>query len=251
MYVSYWQKDVTGDLKYLEEAIKWGEKILEQSTVDHQRHSAIQVLCFSYRDVGRVEEAVKMAKSMPYMSISREMLLENVYAGDQAYAAKQSAALNLLQFLSNSLFYMQTQLDGGEMAYTPEEEAALRDKRIAFLHLFFENGDFGFYHTHLAETHREQARYYAQKGDSEMALQHLSLAAEHAIQFITSVNEDCTSLVFKGMHRGNWCTSTSENEAAIMLKKMKHKAFILVQETEEFFKIKEKLMKYAGNWQTE
>ena len=111
-----------------------------------------------------------MAESMPFMSVSQEMLLSCVYSGDKEYAAKQSEATNLLQFLSNSLFFMQTKLDSGEMAYTLEENAALRDKRIALLHLFFENGDFGFYHTHLSDTHREQAFYYAQKDNYEKAL---------------------------------------------------------------------------------
>ncbi len=78
MNISSLQNDVTGERKYLDEAIKWGEKILEQSTEDYQRHSAIQVLCFSYRDAGRLDEAVKMAESMPFMSVSREMLLSRV-----------------------------------------------------------------------------------------------------------------------------------------------------------------------------
>ena len=251
MYVSSWQKDVTGDRKYLEEAIKCGEKLLEHSTINHQRHGAIQVLCFSYRDVGRLDEAVKMAESMPYMAVSQEMLLSNIYSGDKAFDSKQIEAENLLQFLSNRLFSMQTKLDSGEMAYTPEEDAILRDKHIAFLHLFFENGDFGFYHTHLSDTHLRQALYYAQKEVDEKTLHHLSLAAEHAIKFITSVNEDRTSLVFRGMHSGIWCTASSENEAASLLKKMESQVFDKVREKEEFTKIKERLSEYAGNWQAE
>ncbi len=251
MYVSSWQKNVTRDPKYLEEAIKWGEKILKQSTEDHQRHSAIQVLCFSYRDAGRLEEAVKMAESMPYMSVSQEMLLSSVYSGDKGYASKQSEAVTLLQFLSHRLFFMQTKLDSGKMAYTPEEDAILRDKRIAFLHLLFENGDFGFYHVHLSDTHREQAFYYAQKDDLEKALYHLSLAAEHAIKFITSVNEDCTSLVFRGMDRGSWSTNSSENEAALLLKKIESTVFDKVRRKAEFIRIKERLSEYAGSWHAE
>lgn len=251
MYVSFRQKNVTGNHKYLEEAIKWGEKILEQSTVDYQRHGAIQVLCFSYRDVGRLDEAVKMAESMPFMCVSQEMLLSCVYFGDKRYAAKQREAESLLQFLSNSLSCMQTKLDSGEMAYTPEEEAAIRDKRIAFLHLFFENGDFGFYHSHLADAHREQAFYYASKNDYEKVLKHLSLATDHTIKLITSVNEDCTSLIFRGMDHGSWSTDSPENEATKLLKKIESKIFDKIREKEEFSKIKERLSKYAENWQIE
>ena len=108
MYVSSMQKDATGDIKFLNEAIKWGEKILKQSTEDYQRHGAIQILCFSYRDAGRLDEAVKMAESMPIMCVSQEMLLTSVYSGDKEYSAKQSEAANLFQHLSNRLFFMQT-----------------------------------------------------------------------------------------------------------------------------------------------
>ncbi len=248
MYLSSWQKDVTGDQKYIDEAIKWGEKILEQSTEDYQRHGAIQVLCFSYRDVGRLDEAVKIAEGMPFMSVSQEMLLSSVYSGDKGYASKQRLTENLLQFISNSLFTMQTKLDSGEMAYTSEENAILRDKRIAFLHLFFENGDFGFYHTHLSETHREQALYYARKEDHEKTLYHLSLATEHAIKFITSANEDCTSLVFRGLAKGVWSTSSTENDAARLLRKIESNVFEKVRKKDEFIKIKKRLSEYAGNW---
>ena len=118
MYVSSWQKDATGDHKYLHEAIQWGEKLLAQSTDDQERHSAIQVLCFCYRDSGRLDEAVKMALSMPSLCISRQMLLSRIYSGNQAYRAKQSEAYDLLQFLSTRLDSMQTKLDSGEC--TPE-----------------------------------------------------------------------------------------------------------------------------------
>ncbi len=251
MYVSSWQKDITGDRKYLDEAIKWGEKILEQSTKDYQRHSAIQVLCFSYRNIGRLDEAVKMAESMPFMAVSQEMLLSSVYSGDKAYASKQSEAATLLQHLSNRLFFMQTKLDSGEMVYTPEEDAILRDKRIAFLHLLFENGDFGFYHTHLSDTHREQAFYYAKTEEYEKALYHLSLAAEHAIKFITSVNEACTSLVFRGMARGSWGANFAENQASQLLRQMENCVFDKICGKTEFIKIKKHLSEYAGNWRVE
>ena len=60
MYLCAFQNDCTGDRKYLEEAIKWGERILSKSSNDQHRHGAMQVLCFSYKDVGRKEEAVKI-----------------------------------------------------------------------------------------------------------------------------------------------------------------------------------------------
>ena len=248
MYLASGQYDCTRDDKYLDEAIKWGEKILAQSTEDQQRHGAIQILCFSYKDAGRTEEAVKMAKSMPFLAVSREMLLSRIYSGSNAYNAKQREASNLLQFLSNNLFFLQTKLDSGENAYTEEEFAMLRDKRVALLHLFFEDGNFGFYHTHLSDTHREQAFYYAKKGEDDKALTHLRLAAEHAIKFVTFDGRENTSLVFRGMFPGSWSTDSSENDAAVLLKRMENRVFDKIRQTPEFISIKEELSKYAGPW---
>lgn len=251
MYISSWQYDSTGERKYLDETIQWGEKIFAQSTDDHQRHSAIQCLCYAYRDVGRLKEAVKMAESMPFMSVSQEMLLSGIHSGDEGYACKQREANTLLQFLSNSLFFIQTKTDSGAYVYTDEECAALRDKRIALLHLFFENGDFGFYHTQLCDTHRAQAFYYAQKGEKDLALTHLGLAAKHAVKFITSCDEEKTSLVFRGMKSGTWGTNNSENDAGRLLKKMESPDFDTIRQTDEFIRIKDELSRYSGDWKIE
>ena len=251
MFLSFWQRNDTGNSKYIDEAIKWGEQILERSTEDHQRHGAIQILCYVYRAAERIDDAVKLAKSMPLLCESQECLFSRIYAGNRAYEAKQNEIHSLFQQLSNSLFSLQTKLDSGEWSYTQDEYALLLDKRIALLNLFFEKGDFGFYHTQLCDTHYAQACYYAKKDDGENALKHLQSAAKHAIQFITSMNEECVSLVFRGMERGIFVTGNSNNDATRLLIKMKKSVFDKIRQTEEFLKIKESLLEYADKWKVE
>ena len=251
MFLSYWARNDTGDSKYIDEAIKWGEQILKRSTEDHQRHGAIQILCYVYRDAGKIDDAVKLAKSMPLLCESQECLFSRIYAGNRAYEAKQNEIHSLFQQLSNSLFSLQTKLDSGEWSYTQDEYALLLDKRIALLNLFFEKGDFGFYHRQLCDTHYAQAYYYAKKDDGENALKHLQSAAKHAIQFITSMNEECVSLVFRGMERGIFVTNNSNNAATMLLIKMKKSVFDKIRQTEEFLKIKESLLEYADKWKVE
>ncbi len=251
MFVASWQYNNTGKRQYIEETIQLGEYVLNKSTEEHQRHGAIQILCYSYRDVGRIDEAVKLADSMPLLCESKECLLSTIYSGDKAYESKQIEIYSLFQHLSNGLFFLQTQLDSGEWVYTEEEVAILRDKRIALLHLFFENGDFGFYHTHLCDTHREQAFYYAKKGDEMNALKHLNFAAEHAIKFISSIDEKRTSLVFRDMRRETFSTGNSDNDASTLLKKMEHSVFDAVRKKEEFIKIQKQLSQYSGKWSVE
>ena len=191
---------------------------------------------------------------MPLMGASQESLLGSIYSGNKAYEAKQAEIYSLFLILSARLPSLQTKLDSGEWSYTQEEYATLRDKRIALINLFFENGDYGFNHIDLCGTHREQAFYYAKKSDEENALKHLQSAAEHAIKFITSFDsfdEERTSLVFRGMKGGSWSTSDSDNLAKKLLKKMDDPIFDKIREKEEFVKIKKCLSEYAGKWSVE
>jgi transcriptional regulator with XRE-family HTH domain len=249
MYLSFWQYGLAHENKYINEAINLGEIILKRSTENYQRHGAIQILCYAYKNIGRIDEAIKLAKSMPFIFAAPETLLSRIYSGSKAYDAKQREVYVLLQHLSNSLFSLQTKMDSGEWAYTQEDYIFLLNKRIALLNLFFENGDFGFFHNHLCSTYCELAIHYAQKGDNVKALENLRLSAEHSIKFITSVNEKCFSIVFRGIEIGSWVTDDSDNDASYLLKKMENPAFEKIREKEEYVKIKDNLLKYARVWE--
>lgn len=251
MYLSFWQYNAKQEkTAYLDEAIRYGETILEKSTDDNLRDGAKQVLCYTYRDAGRKDEAYKLAESLPCIAVSSEILLSSICSGDEGYRAKQREAATLMQFLSNCLYGIQTKLDSGEYAYTEEELAILRDKRIALLHLFFENGDFGFYHCHLCDTHTEQSKYYAKIGENTKAVSHLKLAAEHAIGFVSSRNDNImTSLVFRGKDCGSWTGSSSDNDAAQLLKQLDDNVFDRIRESVEFSEIKANLSAYSEKWQ--
>ena len=206
-------------------------------------------MCYAYKAVGRIDEAIKMARSVPFISGAQETLLSRIYSGSQAYDAKQREILVLLQHLSNSLFSLQTELDSGDLAYTEEEYISLLNKRIALLQLFFENGDYGFYHIHLSTTYYERAAYYTKKEKTDKALEDLLLATEHSISFIESVDEENVSIVFRGMKKGSWATEESDNAASLLVKKLENPVFDIIRQTKEFEKIKNILSKYACKWE--
>ena len=146
---------------------------------------------------------------------------------------------------------MNTKLDSGKWAYTEDEIAKMRDKRVALLELMFENGDFGFYHTHLCDCHSAQAEYYAKKGNAEETIRHLDKATEHAIKFVTEFDEEAThiSLVFRGYEYGIFSTGNTSNDALELLEKMERPCYDFVRETEAFCGIQESLKIHAQKWQ--
>ncbi len=261
MYVSYWQATRGNDHtkeeceSFKNQSIELGEKILESCTVDHIRHSAVQVLCFAYRDIGKKDKAKELALTMPGIPVSRESLMSRVTEGTEQYEAKQHEIYDLVQFLGNWLGGgLNTKLDSGEWAYTEEEIVAIRDKRIAFYDLIFENGDLGFYHSGVSGAHEAQAKYYAKLQNAEKVLHHLKMAAEHAIKFLICFKEHVahTSLLLRGYSFGDFSTAgNTNNDALDLLEKMKNSVYDFIRENEAFKNIEEKLTPYAEKWQVE
>ena len=72
------------------------ERILEDCTIDSIRHGAIQILCYSYSDVGKEELAVKLANEMPTMYSCKEHLLSHIYKGEKKIEQCQKVLLSMI-----------------------------------------------------------------------------------------------------------------------------------------------------------
>ena len=256
MYNAFWltDSDCTDEerTQYQNTAIQIAERTLESCTIDFNRHGAIQILCCLYPRIGKTDRAIELANSMPPISISQEVLLSFIGTGETKYRAKKAEIDTYIQFLSVSMADYYLADDNGTPYYSEDDNAVLRDKQIAFLTLMFEDGDFGFYHTHLARSHEHQARYYAERGDSELALQHLSKATDHAIAFVdwaACEKHECTSLLFRH-YTVSPCFSTGidNNDAMEILEKTKNPVYDSIRETSAFSDLTQKLQARAAKW---
>lgn len=68
---------------FVKEAINICERVFEDCTIDSIRHSAIQILCYSYRGVGKEDFALKLANEMPDLCLCRERLLTHIYRDEK------------------------------------------------------------------------------------------------------------------------------------------------------------------------
>ena len=135
MYVASEQSD---DIDYSaeqrklfrQEAISLGEKILNSCTQDEIRNDAVQILCFSYRDMGENEKAKVLARKMPHMVVCRQVLMSHVAIGDEKLRAKQRAMYLYVQFLETGICHMDTKMDNGEWRYSDEENSILLDQNV-------------------------------------------------------------------------------------------------------------------------
>jgi len=96
-------------------------------------------------------------------------------------------------------------LDNGMKLYNPDECIVLYHKMIDVINIFIEKGSFGDFNFLLMGAHHGLAIFYAQKNDTAAALNHLKLAAEHAVMydampnFDDNLTEEYTSILFRGV----------------------------------------------------
>lgn len=214
------------------------KRILDECTDDLTRHAAISLLCNIYAENKEIKKAEQLAANMPYIMMCQEYLFANIYEGTKKKDADQRLKSILLQSLIKR-FDLNYPLDSGEYLYSSKEIASLREKKIALLELLFEDNDFGFYSAGLSDFHEESARYHASIGDAENTLIHLEKAVTLAINFIIFMQNESftnTSLFLKGMTEKscNVSLSIGDNQAAIILKKLKSKEYTIVSQTDKF-----------------
>lgn len=237
------------DAKHLDEAIRLGHAILDGCTNDQHRDSAKQVLIYAYRDKGENDKAYEIAKTLPWLGFSKEMFYPLLCKGSVGYNWQQILMERLFDTLGTKLGQMNKQLSDGTWAYTPAEMAAIREKQLALYNILIEDGNYGFYHNRLDNIHRGQASYYAEIGDTERTLHHLSAAADHAITFVTTEGEgEYTSLLLRGQSAGTFSTSSPDNNAQDLINFMSSPTFDFLRDDPAFTAILARLEPVAGQW---
>jgi tetratricopeptide (TPR) repeat protein len=229
------------------EVISLGERILTGCTDDKLRHNAIQILCYTYPNVGETEKAVELAKKMPSRWLSSEILLGNIYSGTKRFETNQENLLNDIDFLNSGMRFNSAPLDDGSKPHSTEDLILIRKKFISILEIMFEDGNYGFYRQTVAWTYIEMAIFYAWLKEYDNAIDSLKLAAEHSIKNDEEYNPEnkYTCLLFRGMKFGGIWHNISENDSMHQLEEMKDSAFDPIKQNKNFIEIEEKLKRHA------
>lgn len=230
-----------------DEIITLGERLLEECTEDAYRHTAIQMLCCTYPKVNRYEDAVKLAKTMPYESLSQEELLASISYGEERIVKKQALLLMHLDSMCLDMQHINGRLEDGSMPYNTDEMIAIYEKTVTLIKTIFDDCDYGFYNTKLSWTYMYLANCYAEKKDVTYTIRSLNNAAENAIAFYTEYESDkkYTSLL---ANRQKYPIVDHDIIAFIslhLLDEMADNRFDFVRESAEFMAIDEKLKEFA------
>ncbi len=175
------QRAYSKEHNFLEEAVSICERILEDCTTDSIRHSAIQILCYSYPNLNKTEDAVRLANQMPDLFTCKEHLLTHIYEGeDKIKACQQLLMLMADQVCGLIWILISDDLMGKELSSNQRIE--LSQKAVSLLDLLFsEDNDNGFWTSVKERIYERMAKIYAKENDAENVIKALLLAEENAI----------------------------------------------------------------------
>lgn len=221
------------------------EKIIAGCPDDAIRRSATETACFLYSKLGRHDDAVKLAETIPEGFTRREILCQ-LYTGTKQYETKRD---DILGKFSNSIGELtdlaESKHDDGSDVFTDDEKLRLYEKEIAMFALLFDDGRYLYHAQYPKIAHLASAKIHAERGDRELTLFHLEQAAKFAVEFVTMKEEDVlTALTVRGIPDGGaW--QEEHNQAQWMLETAAHPRYDFVREDPRFRHLVENLKLYA------
>ncbi len=222
---------------FREEAISICERILEDCTIDSIRHSAIQILCYSYRDVGKQDLALKLANEMPNMYISKEHLLSHIYEGEEQILQCQELLLSMID-CSSGIIGMLNGLMGKELTILQKIELIETSNNLYKL-ILNKDEDSLFYNCRLCRNYSLLAELWCKNGDAEKTMENLLLAEKTAINY--DACGDLTEQKYKSL-LANRCTFNPKTvgrnwegtETGSLINTLQKEVFDCIRETDDF-----------------
>lgn len=240
------QQEYRKEHKFIEEAIGLCEKVLEDCTIDSIRHSAIQILCYNYPDVGKKEEAIKLAEDMPNMLICKEMLLSHIYSGNERLRQEQNNLRFMLHFCSSILYLMACDKDLRQ-GLTVEKRIKMLDTAINLNKTMLSDDENEIlYNNQLSVYYLMIAKLYCQKSEIDMVIKHLLLSEKCAINYdnVSDLGEqNYNSIFFSKLtwNSKNIVTNSDKTLKEQLFNNLDDECFEFIKENAEFKELKKRL----------
>lgn len=224
------------------EVIELGERLLQESTDNEFRGGALQCLCYACKDLGDIEKGKKYAAMAGNYYATAEEMMSILLSGEEAVEKAQQNILSLINLVAGSANKLVA--DAGMKG---EDVIRVGEFVLGLWELLFEDGDYGFQHTHASHWNMKLAYTYAKMGNAEECILYLEKAARHAILHDTQESGVHTSFMVNrcSYDRNKWVKNYTDNDSMMRLKEMRRKEFDFVREDARFGEIQARLEKVA------
>ncbi|MCL2517776.1 MAG: helix-turn-helix domain-containing protein [Oscillospiraceae bacterium] len=222
----------------LREIIFLCQKVIDDNEIGMD---AIELACYEYLKAGRLEEAERLAKSLPIYQHTGNELLTQVYTGN-----KLTDQLKINIMALNSLLVCNI-LDLTDQKHDDDEKLILCQKVLTIMETVFEDGNYCYHSQSIRIAHSEMLKIYANRNDTENSLTQLELVAKYAVMFDTYDQEgQYNSILFKGMKTGGyWKESPDDRHSKWILEKISKPNYDFIRENPRFIAVETLLKRHA------
>ena len=240
------QQEYRKEHKFIEEAIGLCEKVLEDCTIDSIRHSAIQILCYNYPDIGKKEQAIILAESMPDMLLSREPLLSRIYKGEDCLKQNQQNLANMIDWCAGIIYEMACRSDL-KQGLSNDERIHLLKTAIKLYKIIYEKDENNsIYNCSLSHYYLMISKLYCYKNKYDEAMNNLLISENCAKVYDNNLTlgEQKYKSVF--LNRLTWnpqkiVTNSDKTLSKELLLNLNDNCFEVLNGNEEFIALKERL----------
>ncbi len=190
----------------LKELISYGEKVMDECTVETLRTSAIHHLCQAYMQLGETDKAKKLVNKLPdiWAGSNRQTRLAEISQGTEQFDAKRDAIAYHLSQAIIGFNTLNTRLDNGEWALSTEEQIETYENVLTLLTMLFPDEDYGTHILSKAQACKSLSFLYFENDDMEKGISYFRKAVDAIIHFETDYreNKSHTSLLQRGKEYG-------------------------------------------------
>lgn len=165
---------------FLEESIDICERILEDCTTDSIRHSAIQILCYSYPHINKTDEAIRMANEMPDFYLCKEQLLTHIYRGEEQIKACQQLLISSLSTICGLIWMLCSENLMGKELVSSQKIELLELANALFDVLLNKDEESMLVSNHKIHNYERMAIISAKEKDYESTVKYLLSAEKYA-----------------------------------------------------------------------
>lgn len=207
---------------------------------------AINEKIIALRELGRIEEAVKIAEEQPNVWSSSNFRLMELYKGEDL---KQQCRNNAMQFSQILYWSILQQADLGfeNETYKIRDRINIANKALEVLDVVYE-GNYGLENRLVAQMSRYIAAMEVLEGNVDATLDYLEKAAEYAIIYDTLPETfELTSTLLSGhvVETRSVFKNFTGNESTLLYNRLLDKRYDIVRDTERFKAVKKSLAEYV------
>lgn len=223
--------------QYSREKIKMAERLIRESTEeDNYYFSAMQEICYVYKDLGDLKKAKEYAEKLPIYYVTQNQILMSILKGEEAVKHIQYNLMTLTDLIWLNLINLAREGD-----YTNSQKIHIYEYALKAFDLLTDGGELGFYYDRTHELYFRIAENYAEMKDIDNMLKNLEISRKHMIKSFRQTGGVYNSIFIDRYDFGESSPSYVKQITDWCIRSLKEETFDFCRDDERFVKFENEI----------